>query len=115
MIENAPTARRNGEALPPHAEMHEAWVRARTLELAGTLPAAALHAELVCRSRERGDELRLPATVAGERFSAEVPLDSLARAGGRETWDLWLDAGEPLRIGTHLDDVPNKKQAVAYP
>jgi glycosyltransferase involved in cell wall biosynthesis len=110
VIENAPTARRIGEPLPPHAELRAAWVRERTLELEGTLPSTA--SELVCRSRERGDELRLPATVEGERFTAQLPLASLARAGEPETWDLWLDA---LRLGAHEDDVPNKKQAVAFP
>src|SRR5689334_20387551 len=112
VIENAPTARRIGEPLPPHAELHAAWVRDRTLELEGSLPIVAAQMELICKSRERGDEVRVPATVAGERFSAELPLETLARAGDPETWDLWLDA---LRIGSQLDGVPNKKQAVAFP
>src|SRR3954470_10017348 len=112
LIENAPTARPIGEALPPHAELRETWVRERTVELEGTLPGAAGHGELICRSRERGDEVRLPAVVAGGHFSAELPLTALARAGAPERWDLWLDG---LRIGAHDDDVPNKKQAVAFP
>src|SRR3954453_8355480 len=91
VIEDAPTARPIGEALPPHAELRETWVRERTVELAGTLANAAGHGELVCRSRERGDEVRLPAVVTSGHFSAEVPLAALARAGARERWDLWLD------------------------
>src|SRR3954447_11855301 len=112
VIENAPTARPIGEALPPHAELRQTWVRERTVELEGTLPTASGRAELVCRSRERGDEVRLPAVVTGEHFRAELPLAALARAGAPERWDLWLDG---LRIGAHDDDVPNKKQAVAFP
>src|SRR3954469_7133161 len=112
LIEDAPTARPIGEALPPHAELRQTWVRERTVELEGTLPNAAGSGELVCRSRERGDEVRVPAVVSGEHFRAELPLTALARAGAPERWDLWLDG---LRIGAHDDDVPNKKQAVAFP
>src|SRR3954454_22218671 len=91
VIEDAPTARPIGEALPPHAELREVWVREHTVELEGTVPQAPGHAELVCRSRERGDEVRLPAALVAEHFSAALALSALARGGEPETWDLWLD------------------------
>src|ERR671928_814324 len=68
----------------------------RTLVLRGLLPrgpAAPPHppAGLICRSRERGDEVRARAEVDNGAFRATVDLHALVRdAGDVEVWDLYL-------------------------
>jgi glycosyltransferase involved in cell wall biosynthesis len=104
--------------LAPHAELSRAWVGERTVRLEGSVPTGGGRLELVCRSRERGDELVSAVSAVGAGFTAELELERLVRAGAEpEVWDLYVDtgSGSPLRLGAHDDDVANKKQAVAYP
>ncbi|HET6551641.1 MAG TPA: glycosyltransferase, partial [Solirubrobacter sp.] len=95
-----------------HAELRRVWVRARTVALEGDLPAGAASAEVVCRSRERGDERRAPASVEDGAFSAEIDLEGLARPGEAELWDVHVGA---LRAAKRGDGIENKRHAVAYP
>src|SRR5919199_6557556 len=96
----------------------------RTLVLRGRLPrgpAAPPHppAGLICRSRERGDEVRAPAEVDDGAFRAAVDLHALVRdAGDHEVWDLYLAVeglGDPLRIGARAEDILARAPFVAYP
>jgi glycosyltransferase involved in cell wall biosynthesis len=106
---------------PAHAELERAWVGDRSLRLEGRLdgpPAPGASARLICHSREHGDERDAPASVSGAAFAAELELSVLARdAGDAEIWDLYLDVGgsDRLRVGAHLDDVPNKRDVIVYP
>src|SRR5919206_949801 len=94
------------------------------LVLRGLLPrgrAAPPHppAGLICRSRERGDEVRARAEVDNGAFRATVDLHALVRdAGDVEVWDLYLAVeglGGPLRIGARAEDIVARAPFVAYP
>src|ERR671932_150991 len=96
----------------------------RTLVLRGLLPRARgapprPPAGLICRSRERGDEVRALAEVENGAFRATVDLQALVRdAGDLEVWDLYLAVeglGGPLRIGAQAEDVVARAEFVAYP
>jgi glycosyltransferase involved in cell wall biosynthesis len=88
------------------------------LAVEGTLPDDLEGAaELVATRRGDGDEARWGAAPDAGRFTARIALGDLVReAAGVETWDLRLQAGErALRLGTHLDDIPDRRAAVAFP
>jgi glycosyltransferase involved in cell wall biosynthesis len=105
-------------ALPEIRRLH---VGERALTVEGTLPAGAAGAPAWLTATIRGADhtVRAPATTEGRAFTAQVDLAALAAVPGDEqVWDLALqvgDDGEPLRLGAHLDDVPDKKTAVALP
>jgi glycosyltransferase involved in cell wall biosynthesis len=114
------TARR----LAPHAELTRVRVEdPATLALAGTLPGIAepgrlANVRLVARRRGDGRELAVPATIGAAGFSARLPLADLALDAAAGRWDLRLHAdGLPrgLRVGAHLDGVPDKRHVVLLP
>ena len=85
----------------------------------GTLPAGAEPERAFLVARRRGDvmEVYRPAEAEGGRFRARLELAELVLPGDEEdVWDLRLQVDDkPLRLGSHDDDVPNKKDAVAFP
>jgi glycosyltransferase involved in cell wall biosynthesis len=91
--------------LPPHAEAERVRVEGGALVVAG----AGAGARLVARHRGDGGEVAVAADVRDGRFSARLELARLAREG---VWDLRL--GE-RRVGTHLDDLPGKRDVVVFP
>jgi glycosyltransferase involved in cell wall biosynthesis len=96
------------ERLAPHAEARRVTVEEGALVIEGELDGAA-EPRLVARHRGDGAEVAVPADVRGGRFGARLELASLARAGA---WDLRLG---DRRVGTHLDDLPGKKDVVVFP
>jgi glycosyltransferase involved in cell wall biosynthesis len=94
-------------ALPPHAEATRVRVEGGALVIEGH--GGDAHGRLVARHRGEGAEVAFDAHVRGDAFSARLELARLARAG---VWDLRL--GE-RRIGTHLDDLPGKRDVVVFP
>jgi glycosyltransferase involved in cell wall biosynthesis len=92
--------------LPPHAEATRVRVEGGALVIEGRDGAAP---PLVARHRGGGEEVAFDAAVRGDTFSGRVELARLARPG---VWDLRL--GE-RRIGTHLDDLPGKRDVVIFP
>ena len=87
--------------------------------LVGTVAWPAAGAELVARRRRDGRAVRCAAALTDDRCSARLQLCELTANGDdEEVWDLELDLGGDagaLRLGAHLDDVPNKKQVMIYP
>ena len=93
-------------------------VDADAIAVEGTSPDdLGTGAELVARRRGDAAEVRWSAAVEEGRFTARIGLADLVPAGAEaEVWDLRLQAGErALRLGTHLDDIPDRRAAVAYP
>jgi len=104
--------------LGPHAEVTRMRVEGAALEVAGTLPEEA-DGPAFLFARRRGDvmEIVAPAEAGGGRFAASLDLAELALPGEqRDVWNLRLEAGRrSLRLGTHLDGVPNRGEATEYP
>jgi glycosyltransferase involved in cell wall biosynthesis len=108
-----------GAELPVrHAEVTRLRLEGETVALEGALPLD-VGPRLAAVARRRGDgaEVHGSAEAGDGRFSARLDLLELAPAGAAtEVWDLRLQAGDrTLRLGAHLDDIPNRKAAVAYP
>ena len=108
--------------LAEYAEVRRVEVGASSVTVEGTVPrarSARQDGRLICRSRERGDEVTVLASVTSGDFTAELDLHRLVRHGDEtEVWDLYLAVEgfpQPLRIGGHLDDIPNKKDVLIYP
>ncbi|MDQ3889800.1 MAG: hypothetical protein M3312_04515, partial [Actinomycetota bacterium] len=111
-------------AVPLRAEVEEVWVRDGSVAVNGVV-VVAVQAELgdpamlVARTRDGKREASGEATLEAERFSATLALSALASpdAAGDEHWDLYLRLGGAgdLRLGRHLDDIPNKKDVLVYP
>ncbi|MEU0845197.1 hypothetical protein ABZ370_37820 [Streptomyces sp. NPDC005962] len=104
------------------AEVEQVWPRDGHVTLRFALVGAeARQATVVLRVRgEDGGELRLPADSTGQGYEVRIPLRLLAarRTADEWYWDLYLDVGaggEPLRLGTHLDDITGKKKIFVYP
>ena len=80
---------------------------------------AAGDPRLLCVPRASGGERSVTATIAGGELTAEVDLRTFAPAGPEtEVWDLHVVAGEHAprrRLTAPIDDVPNKREAIAYP
>jgi len=101
-----------------HAEVTHLRVEGETAVIEGTLPPEATgEASVVARRRGDAHEVGGPAEAGAGRFSARLDLSALAAPGtATEVWDLRLQvSGRPLRLGTHLDDIPNRKAAVVFP
>ena len=97
------------EPLQPHAEAQRVRVEDGTLVVEGAV-ADGPEARLIARRRGDGIEVDVPVQRdPDDRFRARLELARLARAG---VWDLWI--GE-RRLGTHLDDLPAKKEIVVFP
>ncbi len=92
--------------LAPHAEADHPRVRDGALIVTG---AAAPGDALVARLRDGADEVRVPVERRDGRFSARLPLGDLPRAG---VWDLRLG---DLRLGTHRDGLPGKREVLILP
>jgi glycosyltransferase involved in cell wall biosynthesis len=102
-------------------EIRRLRVCERALTVEGTLPPGAADGpvRLVASIRGTDRTVSAPAATTGRAFTAVADLAELAAVpGDDQVWDLALQVGEdgePLRLGAHLDDVPNKKTAVALP
>ncbi|MBX5440472.1 MAG: glycosyltransferase family 4 protein [Solirubrobacteraceae bacterium] len=92
----------------PHAEL-------RHLELHPDEAAVTVEVDagdgrvLVARRRDGDETVEAPAAPAGDGVAARLDLRRLRPAG---VWDLFLDG---RRVGRHLDDLPGKRDALAYP
>jgi len=110
------------KSLPPHVEVSQVWVREDAVVIVARFPKSVSRvdeAELVARRREDAAEVRMDVTVTGDGISAPVPLSELIDGDRRaDVWDLWLEAAslpDRLRLGMHLDGIPNKKKVILYP
>jgi glycosyltransferase involved in cell wall biosynthesis len=111
------------DLMPPHAELRHVDVDDGVLSVAAELdrvptPPAGTAVSLVATSRERGVEVEHPAQLDGRHVGARLPLAALVSdIPEAEYWDLSVrsDAFGPLRLGGHLDDVPDKKNVVVLP
>ncbi|HYH88157.1 MAG TPA: glycosyltransferase family 4 protein [Solirubrobacteraceae bacterium] len=104
--------------LAPHAEVTRMRVDGTTLHVEGAVPPESGEPAYLF-ARRRGDvmEVVVPAHVEGERFSARLDLGELVVPGEqRDVWNLRLELGRRgLRLGTHLDGIPNRNEATEYP
>jgi glycosyltransferase involved in cell wall biosynthesis len=104
-----------------HAEATRVRLDGETLSIEGTLPpeTGGPNARAYLVARRRGDVMEVfrPAEAGGGRFAATLDLGELVVAHATsDVWDLRLAVDDrPLRLGTHLDDVPNRNAAVAFP
>jgi glycosyltransferase involved in cell wall biosynthesis len=99
-------------ALPPHAELARLDLEGDVAVLTGSLAEApGAEPAVVARRRADGEERTGIASVEGDRFTARLDLAALTEG----VWDVWLEAGERLRVGIHLDDLPGKRDALVYP
>ena len=87
----------------------------------GLLPAGAggpdARAYLVARRRGDVMEVFRPAEAEDGRFAAQLDLGELVVAHDEaDIWDLRLQVDDRrLRLGAHLDDIPDHAAAVAFP
>jgi glycosyltransferase involved in cell wall biosynthesis len=108
------------EAKPqaPHAEVTRLHLDGATLHVQGTFPVEQSDRAYLF-ARRRGDvmEVVAAATLEGDRFTASLDLAELVLPGDqRDVWNLRLQIGRrSLRLGTHLDGVPNRGEATEYP
>jgi glycosyltransferase involved in cell wall biosynthesis len=112
--------------MPPHAEVRKVLVDDEAVVVEAVLdrivpPAGSRSAALVATRRTGKDEVTAPAVVDGPHVHARMPLARLAALADdvpdTEYWDLSLriDGCPPLRLGGHLDDVRDKKNAIVFP
>lgn len=110
--------------VPAHAEVQSVQVGEQQLVVRGILPvgpANPAHPRLVAVDRYSRLEIAGTAEVREAGFTASLDLDRLTGIGADTVvWDLSIEvggAGPPrrLRVGGHLDDVPNKKAVMVYP
>ena len=107
--------------LPPHAEVTRVEVENAAVTVDGFLPGAQAAstdgARLVARRRGTESDVFVAATIDGDRFSARLDLSELVDDEDTDVWDLRLEvpAVGTLRLGAHLDEVRNKKEAFVYP
>ncbi|HYH58616.1 MAG TPA: glycosyltransferase family 4 protein [Thermoleophilaceae bacterium] len=102
--------------LDPHAEVTRVEVGDRAIVIHGELPPEAGETSLVATSRRDKAERTTGVERAGRRFSAELALADLARAGDGEVWDLRVaTAGERLRLAAHSDGIHEKGRVVEFP
>lgn len=105
----------------PHAEVLRVRWEPEAVAVTGVLPhtdaVPAGEAELVAIRRQDGETVRLSARVDVDAFSVHLPVAELPAASFVASWDLWLEIRqlpERLRLGAHLDDVPNKRNKRVY-
>ena len=110
------------QSQPPHAEVQRVLVEDDAVVVEAVLdrtdPPGDRPTALVAVSRERKVEVSAPAAVEGPTVRGRLALDALAAdVAGTEYWDLsvHVEGRAPLRLGGHLDDVADKKRAIAYP
>ncbi len=104
--------------LAAHAEVTRMRVEGVTLHVEGAVPPES-EGPAFLFARRRGDpmEVVVPAAVDGERFTTSLDLGELVVPGEqRDVWNLRLEIGRrALRLGTHLDGIPNRAEATEYP
>jgi glycosyltransferase involved in cell wall biosynthesis len=111
---------------PPHAEVVRIVVEESAMRVVGTLPQAMIGlpgarpaARLTLVSRDSEERLTFPADFSRGRFDARVELHALmVDRPQAQVWDVLLHVEglrHSLRVGRHLDDVQDKKDALAYP
>ncbi|WP_248965626.1 hypothetical protein [Sphaerisporangium perillae] len=113
-----------------HAEIHQVWPKDGRVRVVGRivdldLPTGVAAGSLTLTNRDRPHlVVRCPATLTGRRFEASFAVDLIASAsaaavaGDQEVWDLHLEVPgghSGLRVGRHLDDIPNKKKVMTFP
>jgi hypothetical protein len=107
------------------AEVHAVWPRDVDASIEGrvvhpTAASGATNAQLILRDRLSEDEIGVPATIEGDRFAVRVELAALSglHRPDKQVWDLWLRVDgidEDLHLGSHLDDIKNKKKVITFP
>ena len=98
--------------LPSHAEATRVRIQGGALVIEGHEAGGdeTVAARLVARHRSDGTEVAAEAEALGRgHFHARIELARLARPG---VWDLRLGS---RRVGTHLDDLPGKREVVVFP
>ena len=107
--------------LAPHAELEHVKVEGDSLLLSATAPGAGPgSARVVAVRRGGGEELAVAAVVDGGVLRATLDLVVFGAARAAEqpvVWDLHVerDSGERLRLGAHLDGIPEKRKTVVFP
>jgi hypothetical protein len=110
-------------ALKAYAEVDTIWSREDGITMSGRLmnvPRAGTGAEMVLRDRLSDDVLTIPASLVNDQFEVRVDLDPLSglHRPDKQVWDLWLrvdGVSDELRLGSHLDDIKDKKKVMTYP
>jgi hypothetical protein len=110
-----------------HAEVDQVWPRDGRIRITGRLTDGSpqdLGADwqllLILRDHE-DQQLRYAAPLEDDRFETSLAIDDLALDGlPSATWDLHLSSGTGpgevrVRVGKHLDDIPNKKKIMIFP
>jgi glycosyltransferase involved in cell wall biosynthesis len=100
------------------AEVGFVWVRGESVtvegELVGDTPPPD-SARLIARRASDDVEVNAPATLDGRRFEARLDLADLPPdEDPKERWQLFLQAGETLRLSKRLDGISNKAHAMAF-
>ncbi len=110
------------EEVKPYAEVEDVDAAGGVLTLVGSFVGLAgpeeASARLVARRRDGDEEIEGRATATRLKFRATLELHCLPAQSETAAWDLFLlvDGVPPaLRLGSRLDDVANKKTAVAFP
>ena len=106
--------------LAPHAEVTRMRVDGATLHVEGARRGRSRRAAPTCSPAAAATSWRssCPRTVDGERFSRE-PRPRRARrspASSATSGTCGCEVGRrSLRLGTHLDGIPNRSEATEYP
>ncbi|MBX6385186.1 MAG: hypothetical protein IRZ07_19820 [Microbispora sp.] len=115
---------------PGHAEVEQVWARDGYVRVighiagGGTGPAASAGTLVLTDRDHPAVALTCPARLTDTRFEASCDIALIASAShfagtaNRRIWDLHLTVpGCPrlLRVGRHLDDIPNKKKVMTFP
>jgi glycosyltransferase involved in cell wall biosynthesis len=100
----------------PWAEFGRLVLTERTLLVEAQIPAVVGQVTgAVWTLRGEDTTVASVATVEGSLARIRTELEHLGGAPGA-VWDLWVRCGsERLRVGGHLDDVTDKRQAVTFP
>jgi glycosyltransferase involved in cell wall biosynthesis len=104
-----------------HAEIERVEVGEDGVRVLGALVGAddpPTAGALVARRRSDGTEVRADATFHGAGFDGHLVFGTLPWHDEEpEFWDLFLalDGRGEVRLGRHLDDVANKRQAYVFP
>lgn len=100
----------------PWAELEQLAITERTL-LTDVRVQGAVGEMTGAVWTRRGDDVAFEAAanVDGSRARIRTELDRLDGVPG-DVWDLWVRHGtQRLRVGGHLDDIPDKRQAITFP
>lgn len=113
-----------------HAEVERIWPRDGRIRVEGGWHGIEVtgdeswRADLVLRG-ERPQELGYPAVAGPDGFTFTVPVDELITPWLRaappdhgQVWEVHLTResdGLRLRVGRHLDDIPDKREIFVYP